>query len=48
MNASRRSRYVQTTGWPNQPLMQDDDAKLSRWFATRMDARWLLLYVVYQ
>jgi hypothetical protein len=27
------------TGWPP-GLLQDDDKKLSRWFASRIDARW--------
>ena len=29
---------VQKTGWPA-GLMQDDDKKLSKWFASRLDAR---------
>ena len=28
------------TGWPMPPLMQDDNPQLSRWFATRPDARY--------
>lgn len=27
------------TGWPAPALMQDDDRKLFRWFASRLDAR---------
>lgn len=30
------------TGWPPPPLMQDDDRKLFRWFASRLDARRLV------
>lgn len=30
------------TGWPPPPLMQDDNPQLSRWFATRPDARYVL------
>jgi hypothetical protein len=29
------------TGWPPPPLMQDDNPQLSRWFATRPDARYV-------
>jgi hypothetical protein len=29
------------TGWPTPPLMQDDNPQLSRWFATRPDARYV-------
>ena len=29
------------TGWPAPPLMQDDNPQLSRWFATRPDARYV-------
>lgn len=37
--ASRRSRERgDKTGWPP-GLLQDDDRKLSRWFASRLDAR---------
>lgn len=28
------------TGWPPSLLMQDDDSRLSRWFASRPDARY--------
>lgn len=30
------------TGWPPPPLMQDDNPQLSRWFASRPDARYVL------
>jgi len=30
------------TGWPPPPLMQDDNPQLSRWFATRPDALYVL------
>lgn len=33
--------YVQTTGWPP-GLLQDDCRALSIWFASRIDARWVL------
>lgn len=29
------------TGWPLPPLMQDDNPQLSRWFASRLDARYV-------
>ena len=29
------------TGWPP-GLLQDDSRELSRWFASRVDARWVL------
>ncbi len=29
------------TGWPMPPLMQDDNPQLSRWFASRPDARYV-------
>lgn len=29
------------TGWP-EGLLQDDDGRLSRWFASRPDARYVL------
>jgi hypothetical protein len=29
------------TGWPP-GLLQDDSTGLSRWFASRLDARWVL------
>lgn len=29
---------IKKTGWP-EGLLQDDDARLSRWFASRPDAR---------
>ena len=29
------------TGWPTPPLMQDDNPQLSRWFASRLDARYV-------
>ena len=31
------------TGWPTPHLMQDDCRKLSIWFATRLDARYVFL-----
>ena len=31
------------TGWPTPPLMQDDNQQLSRWFATRPDARYVFI-----
>lgn len=31
------------TGWPTPHLMQDDCRKLSVWFATRLDARYVFL-----
>ena len=31
------------TGWPMPPLMQDDNPQLSRWFATRPDARYVFI-----
>ena len=31
------------TGWPTPPLMQDDNPQLSRWFATRPDARYVFI-----
>lgn len=33
------------TGWPP-GLLQDDDRKLSRWFASRPNARWEVRQVV--
>lgn len=30
------------TGWPMPALMQDDDPKLFRWFASKPDARRLV------
>lgn len=36
-----------TTGWPP-GLMQDDCRALSRWFASRLDARHVLSMVVAQ
>lgn len=35
------------TGWPIPLLMQDDNRELSRWFATRIDAMWVLRTKVY-
>lgn len=35
------------TGWPPTLLMQDDSRELSRWFATRIDAMWVLRTKVY-
>jgi hypothetical protein len=32
------------TGWPP-GLLQDDCKKLSRWFASRIDARWVVRMV---
>lgn len=32
---------MEKTGWPP-GLLQDDCRALSRWFASRMDARWAL------
>jgi hypothetical protein len=32
---------VKKTGWP-EGLLQDDDRRLSRWFASRPDARYVL------
>jgi len=36
------------TGWGLPELMQDDDYKLAHWFSTRLDARYLLKYVIYE
>lgn len=36
------------TGWPEPVLMQDDDYKLAHWLSGRMDAWYLLRYVVYR
>lgn len=36
------------TGWPPPPLMQDDCRELSRWFASRVDAMWVLRTQVYK
>lgn len=33
------------TGWPP-GLLQDDSRELSRWFASRVDARWTLRRVL--
>lgn len=33
---------MEKTGWPPPPLMQDDDRKLFRWFASKPDARRLV------
>lgn len=47
----RRTRCAQcprTTGWPPQPLMQDDCPELSRWIASRIDAMWTLRTRVYE
>ena len=35
------------TGWPTPVLMQDDCRELSRWFASRIDAMWVLRTQVY-
>ena len=32
---------IKKTGWP-EGLLQDDDRRLSRWFASRPDARYVL------
>ena len=32
---------MRKTGWDPPPLMQDDNAGLSQWFATRPDARYV-------
>jgi hypothetical protein len=32
---------IKKTGWP-EGLLQDDDKRLSRWFASRPDARYVL------
>jgi hypothetical protein len=32
---------IKKTGWP-EGLLQDDDGRLSRWFASRPDARYVL------
>jgi hypothetical protein len=32
---------MRKTGWDPPPLMQDDNAQLSQWFATRPDARYV-------
>ena len=34
---------MRKTGWDPPPLMQDDNPQLSRWFATRPDARYTFL-----
>lgn len=36
------------TGWPPPELMQDDNYGLTHWFSTRMDAGYLLKYIVYK
>jgi hypothetical protein len=33
------SKEAPTTGWPPSELMQDDCRKLSKWFASKPDAR---------
>ena len=33
--------HREKTGWPA-GLLQDDDKKLSQWFASRLDARWVI------
>ena len=37
---------VAKTGWPAPALCQDDDRKLFRWFASRLDARRLVRHAV--
>ena len=34
---------MRKTGWDPPPLMQDDNAGLSQWFATRPDARYVFI-----
>jgi hypothetical protein len=34
---------MRKTGWDPPPLMQDDNAQLSRWFASRPDARYVFI-----
>lgn len=38
MDSRRSQERGDKTGWPP-GLLQDDDRKLSRWFASRLDAR---------
>ncbi len=35
---------MKTTGWPPD-LLQDDCRKLHKWFASRIDARWVVRQV---
>ena len=34
---------MRKTGWDPPPLMQDDNAQLSQWFASRPDARYVFI-----
>jgi hypothetical protein len=34
---------MRKTGWDPPPLMQDDNPQLSRWFASRPDARYVFI-----
>ena len=34
---------MKKTGWDPPPLMQDDNPQLSRWFASRLDAKYVFL-----
>ncbi len=34
---------MKKTGWDPPALMQDDNAQLSQWFATRPDARYVFI-----
>ena len=34
---------MRKTGWDPPPLMQDDNPQLSRWFASRLDAKYVFL-----
>ena len=34
---------MRKTGWDPPALMQDDNAQLSQWFATRLDARYVFI-----
>jgi hypothetical protein len=44
MSAINRLEPPPRTGWPP-GLLQDDCRKLSRWFASRIDARWVVRQV---
>ena len=40
----RRVETADKTGWPAH-LLQDDSKKLTEWFASRIDARWVVRQV---
>lgn len=40
----RRVETAIKTGWPAH-LLQDDSKKLTEWFASRIDARWIVRQV---